>query len=95
MISRFLAVVIAIKQGILEEVIEYFWASFWTRVRVSGPDAQYTHWKQTVLYLDEYITAKKGEEVFGVLTMKPNKRNTVSSQLYAPIRCFVFTNNFF
>ncbi|KAI0223343.1 Protein arginine N-methyltransferase 1 [Lamellibrachia satsuma] len=42
----------------------------------TGPDAQYTHWKQTVLYLDEYITAKKGEEVFGVLTMKPNKRNT-------------------
>ena len=48
---------------------------------VSGPDAQYTHWKQTVLYLDEYVTAKKGEELFGVLTMKPNKRNTVSSMV--------------
>ena len=30
---------------------------------------------QTVFYLDDYITCKKGEEVTGVFTMKPNARN--------------------
>merc|ERR1712212_1092453 len=41
----------------------------------TAPEAPYTHWKQTVFYLDEYITAKKGEEIFGVFQMKPNTRN--------------------
>merc|ERR1712156_63865 len=41
----------------------------------TSPDHQYTHWKQTVFYLDDYITSKKGEEVTGVFTMKPNDRN--------------------
>ena len=30
---------------------------------------------QTVFYMDDYITSKKGEEVTGVFTMKPNDRN--------------------
>merc|ERR1712113_421246 len=29
----------------------------------TSPEHQYTHWKQTVFYLDDYITCKKGEEV--------------------------------
>jgi len=41
----------------------------------TAPEAPYTHWKQTVFYLDEYITAKKGEEIFGMFRMKPNTRN--------------------
>merc|ERR1719450_1149816 len=41
----------------------------------TAPEAPYTHWKQTVFYLDDYITAKKGEEVTGVFQMKPNTRN--------------------
>ena len=41
----------------------------------TAPEAPYTHWKQTVFYLDEYITAKKGEEIFGMFKMKPNTRN--------------------
>jgi len=41
----------------------------------TSPDHQYTHWKQTVFYMDDYITSKKGEEVTGVFTMKPNDRN--------------------
>lgn len=41
----------------------------------TSPDAQYTHWKQTVFYLDEYITAKKGEEVYGTFSMHPNEKN--------------------
>ena len=41
----------------------------------TAPEAPYTHWKQTVFYLDEYITAKKGEEIYGMFRMKPNSRN--------------------
>ena len=39
------------------------------------PPCRYTHWKQTVFYLDDYLTCKKGDEVTGVFTMKPNERN--------------------
>ena len=42
-----------------------------------APDAAYTHWKQTVFYLKDQITAYKGEEVFGTFSMKPNPRNKV------------------
>jgi protein arginine N-methyltransferase 1 len=41
----------------------------------TAPEARYTHWKQTVFYLDDYITAKNGEEIIGTFTMKPNERN--------------------
>lgn len=41
----------------------------------TSPDSQYTHWKQTVFYLDDYITAKKGEEVYGTFSMQPNEKN--------------------
>ena len=52
-------------------------ASF-TRCFFTGPDAEYTHWKQTVLYFDEYLTVKTGEEIYGTLSVSPNKRNNVS-----------------
>lgn len=41
----------------------------------TSPEATYTHWKQTVFYLDDYLTVKKGEEINGVFKMKPNERN--------------------
>jgi len=41
----------------------------------TAPEAPYTHWKQTVFYLKEYLTVKKGEEVYGMFKMKPNTRN--------------------
>jgi protein arginine N-methyltransferase 1 len=41
----------------------------------TAPEAPYTHWKQTVFYLEDYITAKKGEEIFGIFRMRPNLRN--------------------
>jgi len=41
----------------------------------TAPEGPYTHWKQTVFYLEEYLTVKKGEEVYGVFRMKPNTRN--------------------
>jgi len=41
----------------------------------TSPESRYTHWKQTVFYLEDYITAKSGETLNGVFTMKPNERN--------------------
>jgi len=41
----------------------------------TGPDYHYTHWKQTTFYLREYLTCKKGEEIFGQFSMTTNPRN--------------------
>jgi len=41
----------------------------------TDPHSRYTHWKQTIFYLDDYVTVKKGEEVFGSFQLKPNERN--------------------
>lgn len=41
----------------------------------TSPEAQYTHWKQTVFYFDEYLTVKKNEEILGTFQMRPNARN--------------------
>lgn len=42
----------------------------------TSPDSPYTHWKQTVFYFKDYLTVKKGEEIFGVFKCVPNNRNT-------------------
>ncbi|KAF3859220.1 hypothetical protein F7725_021619 [Dissostichus mawsoni] len=39
------------------------------------PDAATTHWKQTVFYLEDYLTVKKGEEIFGSIAVRPNEKN--------------------
>lgn len=41
----------------------------------TAPEAPYTHWKQTVFYFEDFLTVKRGEEVYGTFSMKPNSRN--------------------
>ena len=42
----------------------------------TAPEAPYTHWKQTVFYFDQLdLTVKKGEELYGTFSVKPNKNN--------------------
>jgi len=41
----------------------------------TAPECPYTHWKQTVFYFDDYLTVKKGEELYGTFACKPNERN--------------------
>ena len=43
-----------------------------------GPFARYTHWKQTVFYLEDYLTVKANEEVSGKFVCNPNQSNHVS-----------------
>jgi protein arginine N-methyltransferase 1 len=41
----------------------------------TAPFSRYTHWKQTIFYLEEALTICAGETVSGEITCKPNKRN--------------------
>ena len=41
----------------------------------TGPADRYTHWKQTVFYLENTITARAGEVIVGELSCKPNDKN--------------------
>ena len=41
----------------------------------TGPHTKYTHWKQTVFYLQDVLTVEEGEEIRGRLTNKPNDKN--------------------
>jgi len=41
----------------------------------TAPFARFTHWKQTILYLDETVTICSGETLSGEISCKPNRRN--------------------
>ncbi|KAI9803026.1 MAG: type I protein arginine N-methyltransferase Rmt1 [Sarcosagium campestre] len=41
----------------------------------TGPHTKYTHWKQTVFYLNDALTAEEGENITGVLSNRPNDQN--------------------
>lgn len=41
----------------------------------TGPRARYTHWKQTVFYLEDTLSIRQGETITGNLSCKPNQKN--------------------
>ncbi|KAK3439011.1 hypothetical protein EUGRSUZ_C03665 [Eucalyptus grandis] len=41
----------------------------------TGPRSRATHWKQTVLYLEDVLTICQGEALIGSMTVAPNKKN--------------------
>jgi len=41
----------------------------------TGPHAEYTHWKQTVFYLNDVLSIKKGETITGEYSLAPNATN--------------------
>jgi len=41
----------------------------------TGPEARYTHWKQTVFYLEDCLTVNYGEQINGQMIIVQNKRN--------------------
>jgi protein arginine N-methyltransferase 1 len=41
----------------------------------TGPRSKYTHWKQTVFYLDQPIVANAGEVLHGTINVKRNAKN--------------------
>ncbi|ETO36231.1 hypothetical protein RFI_00831 [Reticulomyxa filosa] len=47
-----------------------------TRIGFStAPFAEYTHWKQTVFYLDESLMLEKDSKVFGTIKVEANAKN--------------------
>ena len=42
-----------------------------------APEHRYTHWKQTIFYIDDYLTVNRGETVSGKFSMAPNPKNKV------------------
>ena len=63
----------------MQALVSYFTIEFThchKRVGFStAPEAPYTHWKQTVFYLEDYLTCIKGEEIQGIFKLQPNTRN--------------------
>lgn len=41
----------------------------------TGPHSKYTHWKQTVFYLNKVLAVNNGEYISGVLDNRPNGKN--------------------
>ena len=41
----------------------------------TGPHTKYTHWKQTVFYIQDVLTVEEGEAVTGTLSCRPNEQN--------------------
>jgi type I protein arginine methyltransferase len=41
----------------------------------TSPFCRYTHWKQTLFYLQDSLTICEGETISGVIDCKPNKKN--------------------
>ncbi|KAF2000025.1 S-adenosyl-L-methionine-dependent methyltransferase [Amniculicola lignicola CBS 123094] len=41
----------------------------------TGPHTKYTHWKQTVFYLQDVLTVEEGEKITGTLENKPSEKN--------------------
>ncbi|ODV93959.1 hypothetical protein PACTADRAFT_51701 [Pachysolen tannophilus NRRL Y-2460] len=41
----------------------------------TGPQAHYTHWKQTVFYMDQVLDVKRDEVIHGSLASRPNTKN--------------------
>lgn len=41
----------------------------------TGPMHQYTHWKQTVFYMDQVLNLKKGDHIKGSIASRPNSKN--------------------
>lgn len=71
--------VTAFRQDFCHALVAYFDCTFsrsHKKIAFStGPKAKYTHWKQTIFYLEEEIACSPGEVIEGELSCKPNASN--------------------
>eukprot|EP00850_Spirogloea_muscicola_P023753 SM000386S14570 [mRNA] locus=s386:19264:22400:+ [translate_table: standard] len=71
---------VATRNDFIHALVAYFDVSFTPchkQVSFStGPMSRATHWKQTVLYLEDVLTICKGEALTGVLSVAPNAKNS-------------------
>ncbi|XP_065910172.1 protein arginine N-methyltransferase 1-like [Dysidea avara] len=69
----------ALRNDYIDALVTYFTVEFSKCHKRTGistaPDCHYTHWKQTVFYLEDCVTVKKSEPLTGHFTMTPNPNN--------------------
>ncbi|XP_066399300.1 probable protein arginine N-methyltransferase 1 [Miscanthus floridulus] len=70
---------VAERNDYIHALVAYFDVSFTKCHKLmgfsTGPRSKATHWKQTVLYLEDVITICQGETLTGSMTVTPNKNN--------------------
>ncbi|PKI62046.1 hypothetical protein CRG98_017419 [Punica granatum] len=76
---------VAERDDYIHALVAYFDVSFTKCHKLTGfstgisvflrPRSRATHWKQTVLYLEDVITICEGETIVGSMTVAPNKKN--------------------
>ncbi|KDO59263.1 hypothetical protein CISIN_1g015306mg [Citrus sinensis] len=74
---------VAQRNDYIHALVAYFDVTFtkchklmgFSTVYNTGPKSRATHWKQTVLYLEDVLTICEGEAISGSLTVAPNKKN--------------------
>uniref|UniRef100_A0A5S6QK63 type I protein arginine methyltransferase n=1 Tax=Trichuris muris TaxID=70415 RepID=A0A5S6QK63_TRIMR len=67
------------RNDFIQAMVTYFTVDFSKCHKPIGfstaPDKRYTHWKQTVFYLEDSITIKRGEAINGTMSVRPNEKN--------------------
>lgn len=70
---------VAQRNDYIHALVAYFDVSFTKCHKLmgfsTGPKSRATHWKQTVLYLEDVLTICEGETISGNMTVAPNKKN--------------------
>ncbi|KAG8049615.1 hypothetical protein GUJ93_ZPchr0009g1190 [Zizania palustris] len=70
---------VAERNDYIHALVAYFNVSFAKCHKMigfsTGPRSKATHWKQTVMYLEDVITICEGETLTGSMTVTPNKKN--------------------
>ncbi|XP_004287525.1 PREDICTED: probable protein arginine N-methyltransferase 1 [Fragaria vesca subsp. vesca] len=70
---------IAERDDFIHALVAYFDVSFTKCHKLmgfsTGPRSRSTHWKQTVLYLEDVLTVCHGESIVGTMTVAQNKKN--------------------
>ncbi|XP_004513091.1 probable protein arginine N-methyltransferase 1.2 [Cicer arietinum] len=70
---------VAARDDFIHALVAYFDVSFTKCHKLmgfsTGPRSRATHWKQTVLYLEDVLTICEGETIVGSMTVAPNKKN--------------------
>ncbi|XP_072969157.1 probable protein arginine N-methyltransferase 1 [Typha angustifolia] len=70
---------VAERNDYIHALVAYFDVSFTKCHKLmgfsTGPRSKATHWKQTVLYLEDVLTICEGEALVGSMTVEPNKKN--------------------
>lgn len=70
---------VAERDDYIHALVAYFDVSFTKCHKLTGfstgPRSRSTHWKQTVLYLEDVLTICEGESIVGGLTVAQNKKN--------------------